>query len=123
MKGSQLEKQLSKNGTININQLNAYFNKASQLERNVANKVLAEKFSGQKTIDYNQFKKAVQNELISYSRKPQTRYSVYGMDRLGFKIKRETDGAGGLLEYTPGIKTNTFSFESSRTFQNIYYSR
>lgn len=64
MKGSQLEKQLSKNGTININQLNAYFNKASQTEREIVNKVLAEKFSGQKTINYNQFKKDVQNELI-----------------------------------------------------------
>lgn len=85
MGGSQLERQLSKNGTININQLNAYFNKASQIEKEVANKVLSEKFAGQKTIDYNQFKKAVQDELITYSRKPQTRYNDYGIDRIGFK--------------------------------------
>ena len=91
MKGSQLEKQLSKNGTININQLNAYFNKASQLEREVANKVLAEKFAGQKTIDYNQFKKAVQNELITYTTKSQTKYSDYGMDRLGFHPKQRSE--------------------------------
>lgn len=88
MKGSQLERQLSKNGTININQLNAYFNKASQVEREVANKVLSEKFAGQKTIDYNQFKKAVQDELINYSTKPQTKYQDYGIDRLGYKSNR-----------------------------------
>lgn len=88
MKGSQLEKQLSKNGTININQLNAYFNKASQIEKEVANKVLAEKFAGQKTIDYNQFKKAVQDELIGkYNRVPQTGYADYGMDRLGYRLE------------------------------------
>jgi hypothetical protein len=46
MGGSPLERQLSKNGTININQLNAYFNKASNIEKEVANKVLAEKFAG-----------------------------------------------------------------------------
>ena len=114
MKGSQLEKQLSKNGTININQLNAYFNKASQLEKEVASEVLAEKFAGQKNIDYNQFKKAVQGELINYSTKPQMRYSTYGMDRLGFNVIKESDGAGGIVEYLPGIRTNTFTFESPK---------
>lgn len=117
MGGSPLERQLSKNGTININQLNAYFNKASQLEREVANKVLAEKFAGQKTIDYNQFKKAVQDELINYSTKPQMQYSTYGMDRLGFNVIKEPDGAGGIIEYLPGVRTNTFTFESPRILQ------
>jgi hypothetical protein len=32
MKGSQLEKQLSKAGTVSINGLQAYLNKASKLE-------------------------------------------------------------------------------------------
>lgn len=104
MKGSQLEKQLSKNGAININQLNAYFNKASQVEREIANKVLNEKFAGQKTIDYNQFKKAVQDELIgSYTRVPQTKYADYGMDGIGFggdiKVPNNFSGYMEVLDY------------------------
>ena len=92
MGGSPLERQISKNGTISVNQLNAYFNKASQIEREVANKVLAEQFAGQKTIDYNQFKKAVQDELIgSYNRVPQTQWADYGLDRLGiFDYRKKT---------------------------------
>ena len=131
MKGSQLEKQLSKNGTININQLNAYFNKASQTEREIVNKVLAEKFSKQKIINYNQFKKAVQDELIGkYNRVPQTDYADYGVERLGYNLKsigeNELPGLPNqiILEQpihyiSPGTKANpinlnTFTFESPR---------
>lgn len=49
MRGSQLEKQLSKTGTININVLQAYLNKASKLEQDVIGKVLSTQFAGQKT--------------------------------------------------------------------------
>ena len=131
MKGSQLEKQLSKNGTININQLNAYFNKASQVEREIVNKVLSEKFSGQKIINYNQFKKAVQNELIGkYNRIPQTDYADYGVKSLGYNLKSigENELPGLSNEITVGqpmhyisprtkadpISLNTFTFESPR---------
>ena len=114
MGGSPLERQLSKNGTISVNQLNAYFNKASQIEKEVANKVLTEQFAGQKTIDYNQFKKAVQDELINYSTKPQMQYSTYGMNRLGFNVLKEPDGVGGIVEYLPEVRTNTFTFESPK---------
>lgn len=129
MKGSQLEKQLSKTGTININQLNAYFNKASQIEREVANKVLNEKFAGQKTVDYNQFKKAVQDELIgSYTRVPQTEYADYGMESLGFETQISHDGntmayneitgefeqVAPFTPFKPNYQLNTFTFESPR---------
>lgn len=114
MKGSQLEKQLSKAGTININGLQAYLNKASKLEQDVIGRVLSTQFAGQKNIDYNALKKAVQDELITYSRKPQDKYSTYGMDKIGFDLKKESDGAGGLVEYVPGVKTQTFTFESPR---------
>ena len=131
MRGSQLERQLSKNGTISINQLNTYFNKASQIEREIANKVLTEKFAGQKTIDYNQFKKAVQDELIgSYNRVPQTKWADYGVEGLGYNLKtvgeNELPGLpnqiilGQPVRYTsPGTKADpinlsTFTFESSR---------
>jgi len=36
------------------------------------------------------------------------------MDRLGFKTETIPDGAGGLLEYSPGTTTRTFTFESPR---------
>ena len=86
MNGSPLERQISKTGTININQLNAYFNKASQIEKEVVNKVLNQQFARQKVIDYNKLKKAIQDELIGpYNRISQTKWADYGIDRLGFK--------------------------------------
>ena len=116
MKGSSLERQLSKTGTININSLQAYLNKASKLEQDVVGRLLNSRFHGQKNINYNELKKAVSEELISYSRKPQDRYSTYGMDKIGFDLKKEPDGAGSLVEYVPGIKTQTFTFESPRIY-------
>ena len=113
MKGSPLEKQLSKAGTININGLQAYLNKASKLEQDVIGKVLSTQFAGQKNIDYNNLRKAVSEELIRYSRVPQNAYAAYGMDRLGFNV--ETDpGLGMKYDYVPGINTQTFTFESPR---------
>lgn len=114
MKGSPLEKQLSKAGTININGLQAYLNKASKLEQDVIGRILSNQFAGQKNIDYNALRKAVQDELITYSRKPQDRYSTYGMNKLGFDKRQDADGAGGIVEYVPGVKTQTFTFESPR---------
>lgn len=114
MRGSQLEKQLSKAGTININGLQAYLNKASKLEQDVIGRILSTKFAEQKNIDYNALRKAVSDELITYSRKPQTEYSTYGMDRIGFENKKTPDGAGGIVDYVPGVKTQTFTFESPR---------
>ena len=84
MKGSPLEKQLSKIGTINVNSIKAQANKASNVEKAVIDKVLDKKFNGQKSIDYNDFKKAVQDELITYDRQPATDYETYGMNRIGF---------------------------------------
>jgi hypothetical protein len=56
MQGSPLEKQLSKDGTININSLNAHLKKASEIERIIIEKVLSTKFPNQKSVDYNQLK-------------------------------------------------------------------
>jgi hypothetical protein len=36
------------------------------------------------------------------------------MNKLGFNVIKEPDGAGGIIEYLPGIKINTFTFESPR---------
>ena len=100
MRGSILEKALSKNGTININSIQAYLKNASIIEKNVISEVLNTKFAGQRNINYADFKKAVQDELITYSRKPQTEYADYGLDGIGFKPN--------------SVKLNTYTFESPR---------
>jgi hypothetical protein len=36
------------------------------------------------------------------------------MNKLGFDKKQELDGAGGIVDYVPGVRTQTFTFESPR---------
>ena len=115
MQGSPLEKQLSKDGTININSLNAHLKKASDIERVIVEKVLQTKFPNQKSVDYNQLKLEVQKELIqNYSRKPQSKWTTYGLDRLGYSTDKVSDGAGDIFEITPDGKVQTFTFESDQ---------
>ncbi len=84
MSGNPLEKQIGKNGTVNVNNIKALISKGSKVEQAVIDKVLAsEEFAGQKAIDYNKFRKAVQDELITYDRTPDTRWKDYGMQRIG----------------------------------------
>jgi hypothetical protein len=85
MRGNPLEKQISKQGTVSVNNIKALMNKGSKVEQAVVDKVLAsEEFSGKKAIDYNKFRKAVQDELITYERTPDARWNDYGTGRLGF---------------------------------------
>ena len=92
MRGNPLEKQISKNGTVNVNNIKALINKGSKVEQAVVEKVLAsEKFTGKKAIDYNEFRKAVQDELITYDRSPNTKWSDYGLDRIGLSFGNKTD--------------------------------
>lgn len=114
MKGNALEKQLSKLGTISVNSVLAHIKKASEFEQELIKKVLDEKFKGQKNVSYNQLRQAVQDELIPYERTPQTKWATYGMDRLGFGIKRKSNDVGGIVEYVPGVTTNTFTFHSPK---------
>lgn len=114
IKGNALEKQLSKLGTISVNSVIAHIKKASEFEQELMKKVLDEKFKGQKNISYNELRQAVQDELIPYERTPQTKWATYGMDRLGFEIKKEHDGVGGILEYIPNVPINSFTFHSPR---------
>lgn len=112
MKGSPLEKAISKNGTINLNSLNAQLKNASKVEQDVINKVLNERFADQRFIDYNELRKAVQEELITYSKHPKIKYETYGMDRLGFKL--HYDPVDPKLSFTTEAKPQTFTFESKR---------
>lgn len=92
MRDNPLEKQLSKDGTISVNNIRAQANKASNVEKSVIEKILSSnEFSGQKSVDYNKFRKAVHDELITYDRIPDGRYEDYGMDRLGFRERHIWD--------------------------------
>ena len=90
MRGNPLEKQLSKQGTVNVNNVRSLINKGSDIEKTIVNKVLSsEEFANKKTIDYNKFRKAVQDELIIYDRTPNTKFSDYGIGRLGLSESKD----------------------------------
>lgn len=111
MSGNPLEKQLSKTGTISTASIDALSKKMSAVEQAVIGKVLAEKFPGQKAIDYNDFRKNVQDELITYDRTPSTEYENYGIERLGFKF---ADPGGLSIAGWDDLTPNTFTFSSPR---------
>lgn len=127
MRGNSLEKQLSKQGTISVGGIRNQFGKASSVEKEVVEKVLAsDRFSGKKAIDYNDFRKAVQDELIAYKRVPSLEYEDYGMDRLGFTADRHiweigNDPAYNVLEdgtiVNAGTNTPVTQIERKRWLQ------
>ena len=92
LEGNPLEKQLSKIGTVNVNNVKALAAKGSSVEKAVIDEVLAsEQFAGQKSIDYNAFRKAVQDRLIAYERVPSTKFEEYGLQTLGMKKTNTPD--------------------------------
>lgn len=118
MRGSQLEKQLSKAGTISTNAVKALANKSSQLEGNLLNKILDNQFPAQRAVNYDNFRKAIQKELIQYQTSPATKYADYGVDRLGFSYLASPSN----ITFNPqtgqfesnAVKLGTFTFESPR---------
>ena len=117
MRGNPLEKQLGKNGTVSVNNVRSLVGKGSKVEQAVVDKVLAsEEFAGKKAIDYNKFRKAVQDELITYEREsaPGLVYEDYGMDRLGFNVIEDPAGGSipGVLE--DGVTPRVLLFDSPR---------
>lgn len=118
MRGNPLEKQISKNGTVNVNNVRALVGKGSKVEQAVVDKVLAsEEFSGKKSIDYNKFRKAVQDELISYERSGNwignQVYADYGMNRIGFIVEPD-EASSSLPGVVKGAKTDVILYESPR---------
>ena len=84
LRGNQLERQLSKAGTISTNAVKALANKSSEMQGKLLNKVLDSQFPAQRVVDYDKLRKAVQKELVPYQTSPATRYADYGLDRLGY---------------------------------------
>ena len=111
--GSPLEKQLSKNGTLSLKQLQAYVNRndVSTIDKELLGKVL-QNHANDRVIDYNTLRQEVQGMIPQYTQHPESRYVTYGMGGLGFQINKVSDGAGGLVETYSGFKPKTFTFES-----------
>lgn len=111
--GSPLEKQLSKNGTLSLKQLQAYVNRndVSTIDKELLGKVL-QNHANDRVIDYNTLRQEVQGMIPQYTQHPESKYATYGMDGLGFQINKVSDGAGGLVETYSGFKPKTFTFES-----------
>ena len=93
MMGSPIEKQLSKDGMLSINSLQAHLKNPSTsiADRKIIQKVLDEKFAGQLKINYNDFRKAVSDELIPLEKNFDYKFSNYGINKLGYSgAKRES---------------------------------
>lgn len=113
MQGSPLEKQLSKNGTLSLKQLQAYIgrNDVSAIDKELLNRVL-QNHTGETHINYNILRKEVQEMIPKYNRVPQTSYQTYGVDKLGYNTRtiNEKNLSGASLD--DSLQYNTFTFES-----------
>lgn len=92
LKGSPLEKQLSKNGTLSLKQLQAYINRndVSAIDKELLGRVL-QNHVNDTHIDYNTLRQEVQNMIPKYTIVPQTEYSDYGMERINIEAPKEAD--------------------------------
>lgn len=118
LRGNQLEKQLSRAGTISTNAVKAFANKSREFEGRLMNKVVDTQFPAQRVIDYNKFRKAVQSELIPYQTRATSKYADYGIDRLGYSTRISPENTHfnpvtGQFE-SSAVKPVTFTFESPR---------
>ena len=109
IKGAEIEKQLSKTGTISRKSLDAYINKQGKYYQELMNDVLESEFKGVDKIDYTSFQDAVQRKLPEYNRVPQTQFQAYGLDNLGYSPYEFIDGFGNPL---PNADLKTFTFET-----------
>jgi len=123
MMGSPLEKQISKTGQINVNNIRSLANKGNTAasDKYIINKVLDEQFAGQKNIDYNDFKDAVSRELVPLERRSTGVDALHGMKALGYTVpfpKPHLDMFGRPVQAAPpGVPNDMISLEST-TFSN-----
>jgi hypothetical protein len=92
--GSPLEKQLSKTGQISRNSIISHISKpeTSAADKFTLQKVLDEKFPNQNKIDYNDFRKAVSDELVDLERNIVTNYELtnWGLGPLGYPSAKKS---------------------------------
>lgn len=85
--GSNLEKQLSKTGEINRNVILTHIGKRDtpSSDKTIIQRVLDEDFPNQSKIDYREFKKAIDNKIVSLNKDVLVdQYSNYGIQNLGY---------------------------------------
>src|SRR5574344_771598 len=100
IRGAEIEKQLSKTGTISRKSLDAYIAKQGKYYQDAMNETLETDFKDMDKINYTDFQNAVQKRLPEYSRIPQTRYQKYGFNNLGLKtLNRDSLTEAELLRY------------------------
>jgi len=92
MPGSPFEKQLSKTGEINVNNIKAHINKAdvSKQDKFILQKTLDENFAGQTKINYEDFKTAVSENLVPLKKITTDEHADYGLDRLNYYTTPES---------------------------------
>ena len=119
IQGNQLVEQLSKAGTVSTNAIKALADKSSKFEGRLLNSTLDSQFPNQRVVDYNSLRQAIQSQLIPYTTKETTKYSTYGMDRLGLDDYQFINGQ--FIRPTPV----TFTFESSKIpmGNNLHYDK
>lgn len=133
MTGSPIEKQLSKQGTISVKQLQAYIgrNDVSTIDKELLGRVL-QNHVGETHIDYNTLRQEVQGMIPQYNRVSQTKWQDYGISSLGFKDKINHDAQGirfneltgefeqyqDIPDFKPDYILNTFTFESPGVIGN-----
>lgn len=118
-KGSPLEKQISKTGTVSTNNIMTLANKVSEMEKYVINKVLQERFPNLKSVNYLDFKKAVQDELIQYNKFRTDAWADYGLNRLGYT---NWPIEASDYQYSLLARDQTFpeNLQNSKWFQNRF---
>jgi hypothetical protein len=92
MMGSPLEKQLSKDGSLNMKSLQVYLNNqsTSETDRAMIQKVLDEKFPGYEKVNYNEFRKAISDELVPLKKNFDSNHSNYGVGALGYPAAKKS---------------------------------
>lgn len=126
--GSPLEKQLSKNGTISIKQLQAYINRndVAAVDKEILNRVLSN-HPNETHIDYNVLRKEAQGMIPKYTRVPQTKYEQYGMNRIGYpdreKVQETPLEEINFDEWNPESEPDIFNLFADNTYDehNLIY--
>jgi hypothetical protein len=120
MLGSPLEKQLSKTGEINVNNIKAHIGKADvgQQDKFILDKVLNERFAGKTKIDYNEFRKAVSEELVPLEKSFDDAYSAYGVDKLGYAKDTKAVLQKNLDALKEGFEATNKSIKELEEFEN-----
>ena len=90
--GSPLEKQLNKSGEINIKSLQAYINKneVTNADKYIIQQVLDKYFPNKNSINYNEFKNKVSDELVTLNNETFVEHNTnHGVGALGFPKPRK----------------------------------